>query len=103
MNFGVIVKALRVRNGWSQEEFAERTHMSRSAIGKIENDQQTLDVPTLVQMIQIANEPAVAVSIMLGMDGITIMQNLLLNEIQVVGGRSNERTGASDRRISCGL
>jgi len=77
MNLGVIVKALRVRKGWSQEEFAERIHMSRSAIGKLENDQQTLDVPTLMQMIQVTNEPAVAVAIMLGMDGISIMQNLL--------------------------
>lgn len=86
MNFGVIVKALRVRKGWSQEEFAERTHMSRSAIGKIENDQQTLDVPTLVRMIQVTNEPIVAVSILMGMDGVTIMQNLLQSAMQIVGG-----------------
>lgn len=77
MKFGVIVKALRVRKGWSQEELAERLHMSRSAISKIENDQQTLDVPTLVRLVQITGEPAVAVSILLGMDGITIMQTIL--------------------------
>jgi transcriptional regulator with XRE-family HTH domain len=81
MNFGVIVKALRVRKGWSQEEFALKIHLSRSAVGKIENDQQTLDVPTLIRMVQVTNEPAVAVSILLGMDGISILQNIM----QIVG------------------
>jgi len=77
LNFGVVVKALRVRKGWSQEEFAEHVHMSRSAIGKIENDQQTLDVPTLVKMVEVTGEPIVAVAIMLGAEGISILQNIL--------------------------
>lgn len=81
MKYGVIVKALRVRKNWTQEQLARKLHMSRSAISKIENDEQTLDVPTLVSLVQITGEPAVAVSIILGMDGITIMQSLL----QMVG------------------
>lgn len=81
MKYGVIVKALRVRKNWTQEQLARKLHMSRSAISKIENDEQTLDVPTLVNLVQITGEPAVAVSIILGMDGITIMQSLL----QMVG------------------
>lgn len=77
MKFGVIVKALRTRKGWSQEELAEKVHMSRSAISKLENDQQTLDVPTLMRLVQATNAPEVAVSILCGMDGITILQNLM--------------------------
>ena len=77
MKYGVIVKALRVRKGWSQEELAEKLHMSRSAISKLENDQQTLDVPTLVRLVQVTGEPAVAVSIMFGMEGIQIMQQVM--------------------------
>lgn len=77
MKYGVIVKALRVRKNWTQDQLARKLHMSRSAISKIENDEQTLDVPTLVNLVQITGEPAVAVSIILGMDGITIMQSLL--------------------------
>jgi len=77
MNFGVIVKALRVRKGWSQEELAEKVFMSRSAISMIENDKQTLDVPTLVRLTQITCAPEVAVAIICGMDGLTIMQNIL--------------------------
>lgn len=77
MKYGVIVKALRVRKNWTQDQLARKLHMSRSAISKIENDEQTLDVPTLVNLVQITGEPAVAVSILLGMDGITIMQSLL--------------------------
>lgn len=81
-SFGVIVKALRVRMGWTQEQFAEKLHMSRSAIGKLEQDQQTLDVPTLVQMIQVTNAPEVAVAILFGMDGI----NLIPAIMQLLGG-----------------
>ncbi|CAH8719511.1 helix-turn-helix domain-containing protein [Paenibacillus melissococcoides] len=77
LKFGVIIKALRTRKGWSQEELAEKVHMSRSAISKLENDQQTLDVPTLMRMIQATNAPEVAVSILYGMDGITILQNIM--------------------------
>ncbi|XGA14601.1 helix-turn-helix transcriptional regulator [Paenibacillus thiaminolyticus] len=77
LKFGVIIKALRTRKGWSQEELAEKVHMSRSAISKLENDQQTLDVPTLMRMVQATNAPEVAVSILYGMDGITILQNLM--------------------------
>ncbi|MFD2116386.1 helix-turn-helix domain-containing protein [Paenibacillus yanchengensis] len=77
MNFGVIVKAIRVRKGWTQEELADQLHMSRSAIGKLENDQQTLDVPTLMRLVSVTGEPAIAVSIMLGMDGITLLQQFM--------------------------
>ena len=77
MKYGVIAKALRVRKGWSQEELAEKLHMSRSAISKLENDQQTLDVPTLVRLVEVTGEPAVGVAIMFGMDGIQIMQQIM--------------------------
>jgi transcriptional regulator with XRE-family HTH domain len=77
LGLGVIVKALRTRKGWSQEELAENVHMSRSAISKLENDQQTLDVPTLMQLIQVTNAPEVAIAILCGMDGITIMQHVM--------------------------
>lgn len=77
LGLGVIVKALRTRKGWSQEELAEKVHMSRSAISKLETDQQTLDVPTLVRLIQVTNAPEVAVAILCGMDGISIMQHLM--------------------------
>ncbi|WP_227011833.1 helix-turn-helix domain-containing protein [Paenibacillus lutimineralis] len=80
--YGVIVKALRTRKGWSQEELAQNVHMSRSAISKLENDQQTLDVPTLMQLIQATNAPEVVVAILCGMDGITLMQQLMT----LVGG-----------------
>lgn len=82
LGLGVIVKALRTRKGWSQEELAEKVHMSRSAISKLETDQQTLDVPTLVRLIQVTNAPEVAVAILCGMDGISIMQNLM----NLIGG-----------------
>lgn len=81
MKYGVLVKALRVRKGWSQEEFAEKLFMSRSAISKLENDQQTLDVPTLHRICQVTGEPIVAAAIMLGTEGI----NAALQLLQIMG------------------
>lgn len=75
--YGALVKVLRARQGWSQEEFAEKLHMSRSALSRLENDEKTLDVPTLIQMIQVTNTPEIAVAVMLGMDGLQIMQQIL--------------------------
>ncbi|NWL89606.1 XRE family transcriptional regulator [Paenibacillus sp. 79R4] len=82
LGFGVIVKALRTRKGWSQEELAEKVNMSRSAISKLETDKQILDVPTLMQLIQVTNAPEVVVAILCGMDGINLMQQLMT----LVGG-----------------
>lgn len=81
MNYGIVVRAIRAKMNWSQETMAERLHMSRSTISKIESDKQTLDVPTLVQLVQITNTPEVAVAIMMGMDGIQIMTQIM----QMVG------------------
>jgi transcriptional regulator with XRE-family HTH domain len=79
MKFGGIVKALRTRKGWSQEELAERLCIDRSAISRIENNQQRLDLQTLVQIVQVTGEQ---IALVVGLDGINILQNLMT----VVGG-----------------
>lgn len=81
MNYGIVMRAIRARMGWSQEKLAEELHMSRSAISKIESDKQTLDVPTLVNLVQVTNTPEIAVAITMGMDGIQIMTQIM----QMVG------------------
>ncbi len=82
MKYGAILRACRDRIGMSQEEMALRMHRSRSAISKLENDQQELDVRTLSQWADITNAKEVLVAFICGMDGLQIMQNVM----QLIGG-----------------
>jgi transcriptional regulator with XRE-family HTH domain len=77
LKYGAILKACRDRIGMSQEELALRLHRSRSAVSKLENDQQELDVKTLSQWAEITGAREVVVAFVCGMDGLTILQNLL--------------------------
>lgn len=81
MKFGAILRACRERVGMSQEEIAFRLNRSRTAITKLENDQQKLDVQTFLQWLDITGAKEVAVAFFCGMDGLSIMQNIL----QVMG------------------
>ncbi|MEK3890212.1 helix-turn-helix domain-containing protein [Bacillus sp. FSL K6-3431] len=86
MEFGGVFRALRQRAGFSQEEFAEKLHISQSDISKYENDVKTPDLPMFLQIIQVTQAPEVAVAFMLGMDGISIMQNLASLTTTLMGG-----------------
>ncbi len=77
MKYGAILKACRDRIGMSQEELALRLHRSRSAISKLENDQQELDVTTLSQWAEVTGAREVVVAFICGMDGLGVLQQLL--------------------------
>ncbi|RJX40909.1 XRE family transcriptional regulator [Paenibacillus pinisoli] len=82
MKYGAILRACRDRIGMSQEQLAERLHRSRSAISKLENDQQELDVRTLTQWAEITGAREVVVAFICGIDGLSILQSL----IPMIGG-----------------
>ncbi|MBE1458655.1 transcriptional regulator with XRE-family HTH domain [Nocardiopsis terrae] len=44
------LRALRVAQGWSLEELAERTHLSQSTLSRIENGQRRLALDSLVTL-----------------------------------------------------
>lgn len=89
MKLGPIVKAIRGIGGWTQDEFAVEASMSRSAISLIENDKQSLDVPTLIRMVMAVNNrvqrtcgkashvEAAALAITIGPDGLSMVHQLL--------------------------
>lgn len=77
MNFGILMKTIRTKKKWSQEELAEKIHMSRSAISKIENGEQSFGLETLAKLIQIIGEPGFGVSIICGVEGFSIIQNII--------------------------
>lgn len=77
MKFGNILKACRERAGFSQEEMAFRMNVTQATVSKYENDKRSMDVPTFIRWFQETSTQEVAVAFLYGMDGVSILQQLL--------------------------
>jgi len=84
LKFGAILQACRERAGLTQEQLALKLHRSRSSISRLEGDKKTLDAETLLKWTELTNAREVAVSFFFGMDGMTILQNLM--QVTNIGG-----------------
>lgn len=82
MKIGAVLQAVRVRAGLTQEDLADKLHLSQSDISKIEKDRKFPQLDTLLKWIETTNAKEVLVAYLCGIDGITIMQNIL----QMFGG-----------------
>lgn len=71
------MQACRQRAGFTQEEMAARLNRSQSCISKYEKDQKIPDAPTLLQWVDVTGAKEVAVAFFCGIDGTTIMQNIM--------------------------
>ena len=76
VQIGGLIKALRQRRGWTQEELADKLYVSQSDISKFENDRMLPDLPTFFRIAHITNAPEVIVAFLYGLDGLQILQNL---------------------------
>lgn len=77
MKFGAIMQACRERAGFSQEKLAELMNRSRSCISKFEKDHKVPDMPTMMRWADLTNAREVVIAYMYGLDGMTIMQQIL--------------------------
>ncbi|WAA10306.1 helix-turn-helix domain-containing protein [Fervidibacillus albus] len=77
MQFGGILKAVRQKAGFSQEELAHRLNMNQSDISKIETDRKVPDAFTFIQWIQLTNTPEVMMAFLYGIDAFTIMSDFI--------------------------
>lgn len=77
MKFGAIMQACRERAGFSQEKMAELLNRSRSCVSKFENDHKTPDMPTFLKWCEVTGGKEVLVAFLCGMDGLSIMQQIL--------------------------
>lgn len=77
ITFGAIMHACRERMGISQERMAELMDRTQSCISKFEKGKKVPDMQTLMRWADITNAREVIVAYMYGMDGISIMQNIL--------------------------
>lgn len=66
MQYGSLLKRYRQIKGLSQEELAERMHMPRSTISKIENNKMELKISDAVRWGQVTNSPEVVEKILRG-------------------------------------
>lgn len=57
MQYGSLLKRYRQIRGLSQEELAERMHMPRSSISKIENNKMELKISDAIRWGQVTNTP----------------------------------------------
>lgn len=82
VKLGALLKACRQKANISQQDMAFNMNRSQSCISKFESDDKIPDAYTLMQWGQITNCPEVIVAFLYGMDGISIIQQLL----PIIGG-----------------
>ncbi|WP_342512293.1 helix-turn-helix transcriptional regulator [Sporosarcina sp. FSL K6-1522] len=85
MTFGKLLKTTRLLADLSQEDMAEKTHLSRSTVSRLENDRMELKAADLVrwlQATQLHDVAAATTAIVAGVDLAALAQMLTA----VVGG-----------------
>ncbi|RKD20991.1 hypothetical protein BEP19_15010 [Ammoniphilus oxalaticus] len=74
MMYGPLLKEARLKAGLSQEEMAEKLHLSRSNVSRLENNYLALKVRDLVDWFQVTGAPEIAAAIICGVDVAAVMQ-----------------------------
>ncbi|MGG1880163.1 helix-turn-helix transcriptional regulator [Paenibacillus cisolokensis] len=77
MKFGAIMQACRERAGLTQEQMAEMLHRTQACISKYENDHKVPDMPTMIKWVEATGAKEVLIAFLYGMDGMSILQNLM--------------------------
>lgn len=77
MEYGNVLKAIRIKAGLSQEEIAGLLNRSRSCISKIESNKKVVDMTTFMKWVDVTKSQEIAVAMIYGMDGLSIVQQIL--------------------------
>ncbi|MFD2209418.1 helix-turn-helix domain-containing protein [Virgibacillus halophilus] len=85
MEFGSILRKTRKKAGMSQEDMALELHMSISNVSRLESNKYELKAADLIRWCNITNAQEVLIALLCGMDGITIMQQLMDTATTLVG------------------
>ncbi|MEK5070754.1 helix-turn-helix domain-containing protein [Sporosarcina sp. FSL K6-1508] len=89
MNYGSILKACRERSGLSQSELAFRLFINQSDVSKLENGSKEPSMSTFQKWSTATSSPDVLVAFIAGMDGLTILANVLSTMGSAVTGFIN--------------
>ncbi|SDI18124.1 Helix-turn-helix [Alteribacillus persepolensis] len=85
MEYGAILKACRKRAGMTQEELAERLHMGQSDISRYESDKQEPTISLFKAWTENTQSPEVMAAFLLGIDGVTMMQQIMMTFGSAIG------------------
>lgn len=77
MEYGKLLQICRERAGFSQDEMAFRMNVTQATISKYENNKRSMDITTFMNWFQQTNSPEVAIAFLYGIDGVTILQQLI--------------------------
>ena len=86
MKFGAVLKACRERSGLSQEELAHQLHIQQADVSRIENNRRDLSATLLQDWTTVTHAQDVMVAFICGMDGLTILQNIMSVVTGFIGG-----------------
>ncbi|WP_226374280.1 helix-turn-helix domain-containing protein [Virgibacillus alimentarius] len=84
MKYGAILKACRTRSGLSQEELAHKLFINQSDVSKYENGTKEPSISMVQAWTSNTNTQEVLVAFMCGVDGISIMQNILDAGVSII-------------------
>ncbi|MBM4762743.1 helix-turn-helix domain-containing protein [Bacillus sp. B15-48] len=77
VKFGAVLKACRIRAGISQEDLAARLYINQSDVSKYETDRKEPTMSLFQAWMSNTQTPEIAVAFLYGMDGISIITQLL--------------------------
>lgn len=89
MEFGAVLRKMRKEAGLSQEEMAEKLHVSRSNISRLETDKLELKAVDLLRWCKITNNPDVLMALYAAVDIATNLEpltQLITGTITLLGG-----------------
>jgi transcriptional regulator with XRE-family HTH domain len=91
VEFGSLLKKMRVVADISQEEMAEKLHMSRSNVSRLENNRMDLKAVDLIKWCRVTDNPDVLMALYAGIDVTATLvasgaTTLITGFISLIGG-----------------
>lgn len=86
MKYGAVLRAARERQGLSQEELAHRLHIQQADVSRIENNRKEPSMTLFRDWTTLTQAQDVMVAFICGMDGLSILQNMMTVVTGFIGG-----------------
>ncbi len=85
MEYGTILKACRERAGLNQEELAHELHIQQADVSRFENSKKEPSMGLFQKWATLTHSQDVLVAFICGIDGLTILANVLSTSGGVIG------------------
>ncbi|MUK89121.1 helix-turn-helix domain-containing protein [Ornithinibacillus sp. L9] len=86
MQFGAVLRRMRKGAGLSQEELAEKLHIARSNISKLERDKMKLSAEDLINWCRSTQAQDVLIAFVNGLDPVSIIDGMQMVGTIILGG-----------------